>query len=135
MVFNATFNNISVISWLSVLLLEETRVHGEKHWPAASHWQICAIRYFILIINITIFKIKLFFSSSSLLYHDQVFNIFQVYQYFTIISPFFLNLKNVHGYLLQHSLKLGGTKDHFNWEKVPDAAPYWKDCITMPKVF
>ena len=25
MVFNATFNNISVISWLSVLLVEETR--------------------------------------------------------------------------------------------------------------
>ena len=24
--FNATFNNISVISWLSVLLVEETRV-------------------------------------------------------------------------------------------------------------
>jgi len=26
MVFNATFNNISVISWLSVLLLKETGV-------------------------------------------------------------------------------------------------------------
>ena len=30
MVFNATFNNISVISWLSVLLVEETGVPGEK---------------------------------------------------------------------------------------------------------
>jgi hypothetical protein len=29
MVFNATFNNISVISWRSVLLVEETRVPGE----------------------------------------------------------------------------------------------------------
>jgi hypothetical protein len=29
MVFNATLNNISVISWLPVLLVEETRVHGE----------------------------------------------------------------------------------------------------------
>ena len=28
MVFNATFNNISVISWRSVLLVEET---GENH--------------------------------------------------------------------------------------------------------
>jgi len=37
MVFNATFNNISVISWRSVLLAEET---GENHRPAASHWQI-----------------------------------------------------------------------------------------------
>ena len=31
MVFNATFNNISVISWRSVLLLEETGVPGENH--------------------------------------------------------------------------------------------------------
>ena len=31
MVFNATFNNISVISWQSVLLVEETGVHGENH--------------------------------------------------------------------------------------------------------
>jgi hypothetical protein len=36
MVFKDTFNNISVISWWSVLLVEET---GENHWPAASHWQ------------------------------------------------------------------------------------------------
>jgi len=33
-VFNATFNNISVISWKSILLVEETR---ENHLPAASH--------------------------------------------------------------------------------------------------
>jgi hypothetical protein len=29
MVFNVTFNNISVISWWSVLLVEETEVPGE----------------------------------------------------------------------------------------------------------
>jgi hypothetical protein len=29
--FNATFNNISVISWRSVLLVEETEVPGENH--------------------------------------------------------------------------------------------------------
>ena len=40
MVFNATFNNISVISWLSVLLVEETGLPGENHWSVASHWQI-----------------------------------------------------------------------------------------------
>ena len=39
MVFKATFNNISVISWQSVLLVEETRVPGENHRPVASHWQ------------------------------------------------------------------------------------------------
>jgi hypothetical protein len=37
--FNATFNNISVISWRSVLLVEETRVPRENQRPAASHWQ------------------------------------------------------------------------------------------------
>jgi hypothetical protein len=31
MVFNATFNNISVISWWSVLLVEETGVPGENY--------------------------------------------------------------------------------------------------------
>jgi len=31
MVLNATFNNISVILWRSVLLVEEARVSGEKH--------------------------------------------------------------------------------------------------------
>ena len=37
MVFNATFNNISVISWRLVLLVEETGVPGENHQPVASH--------------------------------------------------------------------------------------------------
>ena len=37
MVFNATFNNISVILWGSVLLMEETGVPGENHQPAVNH--------------------------------------------------------------------------------------------------
>jgi hypothetical protein len=37
MVFNAIFNNISVISWRSVLLVEETGVPGENHRFVASH--------------------------------------------------------------------------------------------------
>ena len=32
-VSNAIFNNISVISWRSVLLVEETGVPGENHRP------------------------------------------------------------------------------------------------------
>ena len=39
MVFNATFNNISVISWQLVLLVKEIGGPGENHRPAASHWQ------------------------------------------------------------------------------------------------
>jgi hypothetical protein len=34
MALNATFKNISAISWQSVLLVEET---GENHQPVASH--------------------------------------------------------------------------------------------------
>jgi len=37
MVYNAAFNYITVISWWSVLLVEETGVAGENHRPAASH--------------------------------------------------------------------------------------------------
>ena len=36
MVFNATFNNISVILRQSVLLVEETGLPGENHRPVAS---------------------------------------------------------------------------------------------------
>jgi hypothetical protein len=36
-VFNATFNNISDISWPSVLLVKETGVPEENHRPVASH--------------------------------------------------------------------------------------------------
>ena len=39
MVSNTTFSNISVISWWSVLLVEETRVPRENYGPVASQWQ------------------------------------------------------------------------------------------------
>ena len=37
MVFNATFKNISVTSWRSAVVVEETRVPGENRRHAASH--------------------------------------------------------------------------------------------------
>ena len=37
MVFNATFNNISAISWRSVLLVQETGVPGENYRQTLSH--------------------------------------------------------------------------------------------------
>jgi len=37
--FNATFNNISVLSWRSIFVVEETGVPGENHRPVVSHWQ------------------------------------------------------------------------------------------------
>ena len=36
--FNATFNNISAISWRPVLAVEEAGVPGENHRPWASNW-------------------------------------------------------------------------------------------------
>jgi hypothetical protein len=39
MMFNVTFNNISVILWRSILLAEETGVPTENHRPAASYRQ------------------------------------------------------------------------------------------------
>jgi len=38
MVFNATFNNISVISWWSVLLVEETRVIFQLYRGGQFYW-------------------------------------------------------------------------------------------------
>ena len=37
MVFNATFDNNSVISWQSVLLVKEAGIPGKNHQPVASH--------------------------------------------------------------------------------------------------
>ena len=39
MAFNTTFNNISVISWQSFLLVEETSVPRENHRAIKSHYQ------------------------------------------------------------------------------------------------
>ena len=36
--FNATFNNISAISWRPLLVVEEAGVPGENHRPWASNW-------------------------------------------------------------------------------------------------
>jgi hypothetical protein len=37
MVFNVTFNNISLILWRSVLLVGEAGVPGENHRPATNY--------------------------------------------------------------------------------------------------
>ena len=37
MEFNATFKNISAMSWWSVLSVDKTGVHRENHRPVTSH--------------------------------------------------------------------------------------------------
>jgi hypothetical protein len=41
----STFNNISVISWWSVLLVEETEGPRENQCPVASHWQTLSYNF------------------------------------------------------------------------------------------
>ena len=45
MVFNVIFNNMSVISWRSVLLVEETGGPGENHRPVASHTPYSSVTF------------------------------------------------------------------------------------------
>ena len=40
---NATFNNISAISWRPVLVVEKVGVPGENHRPWASNWQALSL--------------------------------------------------------------------------------------------
>ena len=54
MVFNATFNNISVISWRSVLLVEETGGPRENPRPVASHWQTLSHN----VVHLALFEIR-----------------------------------------------------------------------------
>jgi hypothetical protein len=56
MVFNATFNNISVISWRSVLLVEETGVPTENHWPAESHWHLLSHKFVSSIPHLSVIR-------------------------------------------------------------------------------
>ena len=49
MVFNATFNNISVISWRSVLLMEEAEGPRENHWPEWVKLQVTDKLYLIML--------------------------------------------------------------------------------------
>jgi hypothetical protein len=41
--FNATFINISAISWPQLLVVEEAGVPGENHRPWASNWKTLSL--------------------------------------------------------------------------------------------
>jgi hypothetical protein len=53
MVFNATFNNILIISWRSVFLVEETGGPGENHRPVSSGVYKCKSYIYITIFQLT----------------------------------------------------------------------------------
>jgi hypothetical protein len=43
LLFNATYSNITAISWRPVLVVEEAGVTGEKHLPWTSNWQTLSL--------------------------------------------------------------------------------------------
>ena len=61
---------------------------------------------------------------------NRAFNIFQLYQCFTIYRRYFLlKIWTLFMNTLSNTLNWGGTKDHFRQVKVPGTVPYWKACI------
>jgi hypothetical protein len=58
MVFNATFNNISVISWRSVVLVEETWVPVENNRPVVNHWQTLSYNVLLHLERINLVRFK-----------------------------------------------------------------------------
>ena len=56
-------------------------------------------------------------------YGFQYFSSLPVFHYLQAVL-FIKNWNNFHEYLIQHSLKSGGTKDHFRQVNVPGTAPY-----------
>jgi hypothetical protein len=51
MVFNATFDNIAAISWLSVLLVEQSGVPRENHRPVVSQVFLLIMIYVLIYSN------------------------------------------------------------------------------------
>jgi len=45
MVHNTTFNNMSALSWRSVLLVTKAEIPRENHRTVASHWQTASHTY------------------------------------------------------------------------------------------
>jgi hypothetical protein len=67
LVSNATFNNISIISWRSALLVENSGVPGENYRPAVSQWQTwsCNVLWSIPRLSRIIVQIKFIFTNNA----------------------------------------------------------------------
>ena len=48
LVIITTFNNVSVISWMSVLLVEDLCISSKKHQSERSLWQMLTIKFFLV---------------------------------------------------------------------------------------
>jgi hypothetical protein len=111
MVFNATFNNISVISWQSVLLLEETGV------PRENHWLVAIIKCKLLAISWCLFdekKRNIIFSFPRLTtLCDKVCQWLATSRWFSLGTPVSSNNKTDIDYITEILLKVG--LNTINW--------------------
>jgi hypothetical protein len=83
---NVTFNNISIISWCSVLLVEETGGLGENNQPVASHWQTLSHN----VVHLALIEIRTRLTGVSMKRRYQISNILTCIQQCT---------RHIHSYL------------------------------------
>ena len=88
LVFNATFNNISVIPWRSVLLVEETEEPWGSHRPVASHWQTWSHNGFEFEWNTTFVGV----CNRSPLF--QLYCVFSIFMQYYLSFSYFLGIKS-----------------------------------------
>jgi hypothetical protein len=106
MVFISTFNNISIISWRSVLLVEETGRPGENHRPVASHWQASCILFWTTLISANLFWIKLYLNYLAFLFFFTMTYLMKVISetrcvHYIIYLRFLCNISVLHWYIIR----------------------------------
>ena len=105
MMFNVTFNNISAITWLLVLLMEETGVPGENYRPATCHWLYHKMFYrvHLAISGQLVIKSNMSFSLTYILIEWLVISVFR---YFLNIVNSYRDYQTYWGYRYEHTPSL-----------------------------
>jgi hypothetical protein len=93
MMFNATFNNISVISWRPVLLVEETREPGENLRCYILHFYTT---HYIFSLHITFFHYTLHFDTTHYIYSLHITFFHYTLHFYTTHYIFSLHITFFH---------------------------------------